>query len=395
MIVPDRQHSASRTAFLVVGLSAALLVSCESKPKPSQPPASRPEAVAPAKAAEPAELPLPLIPAAAKLQPARPLGSPTGTFIDRAEGADIRLVSYNVLWNNVFPEISPANADKFVRLIRALNPDILALQEIGVTGWMLRENSDTRDWRTQDCVHILNAISPLPGGASWHGFKGQDNVILSKYPLKMTRTSMAPRGERDQAIALVDLPDERYGIDLYLLNNHYKCCDPERFDAVRQQQSDAIVAWLRDARTPGGEIDLPAYTPFAVLGDLNIVGSFQPVQTLIDGDIQDEGRYGDDFPLDWDDTALADLHPLHNVAGPDDYTWRNDKRRYAPGRIDFVIYTDSVLEAVHSFVLNTTTMTDADLAAAGLQRRDVCADTENEGFDHLPLVVDFRITAGR
>ena len=59
-------------------------------------------------------------------------------------------------------------------------------------------------------------------------------------------------------MCLVDLPDDRFSNDLYVMNNHYKCCGG--FDARRQEQSDALVNWQRDARTPGGFITLPAGT---------------------------------------------------------------------------------------------------------------------------------------
>lgn len=383
------------------GLALIVLLGCEQKPaaapaKPAetnhQSTLAAPATAAPA--APPAWTP-PAIPPGAETPPVRPRGAPTGTFVDRAADADFRLVSYNVLWNSIFVEVNPVNAARFVRVMRALDPDIVALQEIGVTSWMRAQNPDVREWSEQDVVHVLNAILPLEGGGSWHAHRAFDNVIVSRWPLSLMRTDTEPPGERVQAIALVDLPDERFVIDFYVFNNHYKCCGGEENDPRRQQQSDAIIAWIRDARTPGGHLDLPAHTGLAVVGDLNIVGGFQPVQTLLDGDIQNEARYGADFAPDWDDSALTDLHPRHNGDGTDDYTWRNDNDQWDPGRLDFIIYSDSVLEARHSFVLNTTTMSDEDLAAAGLERLDVTVDATGAEFDHLPLVVDFRVTVER
>lgn len=54
----------------------------------------------------------------------------TGTFIDRQLPSDLRVVSYNVYWDTIFPAISPVQAAKFERVINALKPDILHLQEI-------------------------------------------------------------------------------------------------------------------------------------------------------------------------------------------------------------------------------------------------------------------------
>ena len=387
----------------VVGVSVLtlLLAACDSKPStpPVQPAApnveqtaapEKPVAEKPAPTAAPAKLPPPAIPAAAKLAPAQ-VGQPTGTFIDRPAGADVRLVSFNILWNNIFVETNAQNADRFVRIMRALNPDVLALQEIGVTSWMLKDNPNARHWNADDVAYLMDTILPLANGAHWQAFMGSDCVLVSRYPLKMTATETIPAGERDLAMALVDLPDAQFGIDLYVLDNHFKCCDPAKNDVRRQEQADSIVAWLRDAREPGGHIDLPAGTGMVVCGDLNLVGSFQPAQTLIDGNIEDEQKYGADSPPDWDGTALTDAHPLHNIIGPDDYTWRNDDDKYDPGRIDFIFYTDSVLNAVKTFALDTLNMSDEDLHAAGLEKLDVATDATGHDIDHYPLVVDFEV----
>ncbi len=366
--------------FCGVCMSALLVGACESK----QPTATT------TSARQPSWTP-PMVPDAVTQVAHEELAAPTGTFLDRHPETDLRLVSYNVLWNSIFFEVSEENASKFVRVMRALNPDIIALQEIGWRDFLADQGQEERRWGERDVVHLLNAVLPLPDGQTWYAHKGSDNVIASRYPLEMEATSTEPRGDRAQAMALVDLPDRAFGFDFYIMNNHYKCCGGEDNDPRRQKQSDAIVAWIRDARTAGGEIDLPVGTAIAVVGDLNIVGGFQPVETLVTGDIVDEATYGADFAPDWDATGMVDLHPLHNVTGPDDYTWRNDNDQWDPGRLDYIIYTDSMLEAVKALVLNTTLMDEATLAAAGLEKLDVTVDDEGRHFDHLPLVVDFKV----
>jgi endonuclease/exonuclease/phosphatase family metal-dependent hydrolase len=311
----------------------------------------------------------------------------TGTFIDRQLPTDLRVVSYNVLWDTIFPDRDAAQAAKFERVVSSLDADILNLQEIGdpFCGCTPKTAADVQG--------LLNTIAPLDGGETWHVHKGSDAVIASKYPLSMLQTTTIPEGDRSQAIALVDLPDAQFDSDFYFMNNHYKCCGNVggSEDAQRQKQSDAIVNWLRDARTPGGAVNLPPGTPFAVVGDLNIVGGLQPLNTLIDGNIIDESTYGPDSLPDWDGSSLADLHPLHNATGPDDYTWRNDNSSFDPGRLDYVIYSDSALDVANMFVLNTVAMWPADRAATGLEQFDITVDDDGEVYDHLPLVVDFRL----
>jgi len=211
----------------------------------------------------------------------------------------------------------------------------------------------------------------------------------------MQRNITSPVGDRRQAIALVDLPDAHYASDFYFLNNHYKCCGGvgSEEDGRRQRQSDSIVNWLRDARTPGGAVDLAPGTPFAVVGDLNLVGGTQPLDTLVDGNIIDELRYGVDSAPDWDGSPLTDARPKHNVTGSSDYTWRNDNSRFAPGVLDVVVYSDSALDVPKQFVLNTVDMTSAERAATGLQVNDITVDGSGRNYDHLPVVVDFRVFA--
>lgn len=63
-----------------------------------------------------------------------------------------------------------------------------------------------------------------------------------------------------------------------------------------------------------------------VIGDLNMVGGPQPLDTLLNGDIVDESTYGADSSPDWDGSALTDAHPLHNAAVTADYTWQMTTR---------------------------------------------------------------------
>jgi hypothetical protein len=192
------------------------------------------------------------------------------------------------------------------------------------------------------------------------------------------------------AIGLVNLPDDQFPSDFYVMNNHYKCCgsNGSSEDLRRQQQSDANVAWLRDARNPGGSVNLAPGTPFAVVGDLNLVGGPGPLDTLLTGNISNEARYGVDSPPDWDGTLITDAAPVHNGTGSTNYTWRSSG---STSRLDYIIYSDSALDAGNKFVLNTVSMTGADRTATGLQQYDTAQGNSSTYFDHLPVVVDFRL----
>ena len=314
-----------------------------------------------------------------------PLAAQTGTFVDRQLPTDLRVMSYNVYLDTIFPDVNRPEADpntpaKFARLVNAMDPDILNLQEV------------YRD--VPDVEELMNNIAPLASG-SWYVHEGRANMIVSKYPLSMKRINTVPAASnRHFALALVNLPDEQYGADFYITNNHYLCCGTAggSQDVARQRQSDANINWLRDARTPGDAIDLPPGTPIAVVGDLNLVGLHGPLDTLISGDIFDEATFGPDSPPDWDGSTFADAHPLHNGTGPDDDTLRSGvDPEVSKKRIDFVLYSDSALDVGNSFVLNTVEMSPVELSATGLQATDVVLNSTTWNYDHLPVVVDFRV----
>lgn len=312
----------------------------------------------------------------------------TGTFLDRLHPSDLRVASYNVNWDSIFPDDDPNNSSlrccnktaEFRRLIAAIQPDIMCLQEI----------NSARP--AQNVADIFDSTLPLPDGQHWFSAIGYSNVIISRWPLSMVRALTTPPGERPQCMALVDLPNAAFPKDLYIMNEHFKCCSSPIDDTLRQRQADAIVNWLRDARTAGGFINLPAGTPLLVIGDLNIVGSLNPLNTVLCGDIADNAAFGPDSPPDWDATCAADAHPLHNLVGPDDYTWRDDASAFPPGRLDFAIYSDSILNIARKLLINTTSMSAADRAATGLLENDVVL-TPPGGFDHLPMVIDFRFNS--
>jgi endonuclease/exonuclease/phosphatase family metal-dependent hydrolase len=309
---------------------------------------------------------------------ASPLAAQTGTFIDRWDATDLRVVSYNIHLDDMFPDDNPTIAAKFARVMQALKPDIINLQEI--------YNHDAAQTAAR-----MNTVLPLGNGATWFAYQSFDNVLVSKYPLSMQRPFPIPfPSSTSYAMALVDLPNAQFNTDFYFMNSHFKCCSDQGYEeARRQEQADALANAMRDARTPGeGVINLPAGTPMAVVGDLNLVQTLNPLNTLLTGDIVNEDIYGADSPPDWDGTALADARPVHNGSGTVDWTYRSGS--FPPSRLDYVLYTDSVVGTANKFLLNTVTMTPAQLAANGLLQYDVTLTTSMTNYDHIPVVVDFR-----
>ena len=281
----------------------------------------------------------------------------------------LRLMTYNVGGNFI------ANArmdDAFARILSHVSPDIFIFQEF-----------------------ISIVASQLPGrleallGGTWYIFGGMKSgiyqtMIASRYPLALTsQDTLPPSGVRGMTAALVDLPQEKFPTDLYLMGFHLQCCDSPDFQAQRQRAADAAMAWIRDAKTKGGQISLPLKVPMILTGDFNFVGGLGPETTFATGNIKDEILFGPDVSPDWDNSDLKDLLPRDLNTGKIN-TW--------PGsttdpdiRYDRFYYTDSVLPSARGFVLNTMNFSEEQLTEASLQKADTVFAS-----DHLPVVMEIR-----
>ena len=125
------------------------------------------------------------------------------------------------------------------------------------------------------------------------------------------------------------------------------------------------MAFHRDAMTAGGALDVPEGTPILFGGDLNMVGLEAPIYTLESGDIFDEDEYGPDFAPDWDGTGMLQVAAVQADRAMD-YTWRNDNGSYMPGKLDYALVSDGVLEVTRAFGLQTSDMTGARLGDLSL-----------------------------
>ena len=266
----------------------------------------------------------------------------------------LRVLSYNVWNDGLFDD---ARLPSFARILTAIKPDIIGFQEI----------DDYTAEQTAARVDSIRSLAEKP----WYHSKVGDNVALSKYPITETFDV------EGNGVFLIDL---RPHDSLLLIVAHTPCCDK---NTERQYEIDAMMAFVRDAKAPGGRLDLEPDTPILVIGDMNLVGDVRQLRTLLTGDIVNRDRFGTPFAPDWDGTPLADLSP-HQTELPVTYTWYRDRSTFTPGRLDFILYTDSVLDVGNRFILFTCEMSSDSLTAYGLQLEDVI-----KASDHLPVVGDF------
>jgi endonuclease/exonuclease/phosphatase family metal-dependent hydrolase len=145
---------------------------------------------------------------------------------------------------------------------------------------------------------------------------------------------------------------------------HLKCCGTagSAEDKTRMAQAAKINETWRSALARDG-------SKVRVLGgDLNLVGSRAPLETLLAG-------------LDSDGSALAVANPqiLGDAA---ELTWRDGKTEFPPGRLDYIAYSGATAEVAQAFVVDTGRFSAKALASMGLDSDDTGAS------DHLPVVVD-------
>ncbi|MHC4317856.1 MAG: endonuclease/exonuclease/phosphatase family protein [Planctomycetota bacterium] len=272
----------------------------------------------------------------------------------REQPDDLRVITFNVLQDG------PWDGDdqpRFERLVTAADPDIICFQEI-------------YDHSPAEAAALVGSWLP---GSTWSAVGNTDCKTVTRLPI----LDSWPVG--NELAALIDA-QVALGSELLVINAHLPCCSN---DSGRQNAADEIMAFVRDARTPGGQLDLSPDAPIVITGDLNLVGLARQLETLLTGDISDEGTYGPDFAPDWDGTDLLDVIAQQTEKRMG-YTWRNDWSSFWPGRLDFIIATDSVAEVGNRFILYTPEMSPGERAANGLLADDSYAS------DHLLLAADLQ-----
>jgi exonuclease III len=271
----------------------------------------------------------------------------------------MRLMTYNVHFDDLWDSY---NSSRFHRILDAIDPDVIAFQEI----------------YNHSAASTANLMESWLGG-NWDATKFNDLIVCTRGTIIDTWYVVDDRAGAYLLSPLGDLTENLLVIDL-----HLKCC--AYGDSAREYQCDAIMDFIRDAKTPGGEIDISPETPIIITGDTNFVGSSRALGTLLTGDIVDEATHGADFAPDWDDTDFTDL--ISRVpAHPSGYTWYNGWSNFWPSRLDLIIYSDSNISVGNHGVLQTTFLPDDFLTANGLQRYD-----SNDASDHLPHYADFQVT---
>lgn len=274
--------------------------------------------------------------------------------LDIDPSATFRFMTYNIENDQLF---EPFRKQNFRRIFQAINPDVIALQEV-------------RDFNSSETMALIEEFLP---GTWYHKKHGFDIVTISRYPINYSENI------NGNAAFYLDVN----GKEILLVNCHLPCCDN---NTDRQGEVDGIMRYIREARDGNEDYPLSEDTPIIIAGDMNFVGNNDQPNTFLTGDIFSNGTYGVDFIPDWDGTNLEELD-ASSTGTLSNFTWVNPFGSFFPGKLDWVFYTGSQMKVQNSFALWTAAMTTAELDEYELSSGDIL-----NAADHLPVVADFNFS---
>lgn len=277
--------------------------------------------------------------------------------LGRADAGDIRILSHNVL--NTQPAFNP---DPFTRILQSMQPDIVSWQE-------LRPNT----WTPEEARQFVEAALPLSPGEQWFAAGFNDNVTITRFPILNQSNSDG------NLIVHIDLPNDRADTDLLIFNVHTPCCSNE---AGRDVEHDRISATWRDFIDGVGPFAVDPDVAVVMMGDFNMVGFVRQLITLRDGVLIDNGTFGVDFSPGRDLGSLVNVRARHTHTA-DIFTWFNPPSSFAPGKLDYILFSSDAATLKRNFTLKTDEIPAGELTAAGLQAGDSSAS------DHLVMIADF------
>ncbi len=262
----------------------------------------------------------------------------------RRRSDSIRVMSHNVLRSS--PEQNPG---PFARLITAVDPDVVLIQE-----WDA-DAETIASWFEQNVGARWNVIAHEDQGVAIAA-RGMIDALLDE-PIQIDGSSRSARA----ILGLVRTPLR----DTIVASVHLKCCGgaDSSEDQTRLAEANAINEAFARRAPDGDKLRI-------IAGDINLVGTLPPLDAL---------RVGID--TDRTDLRVAAAAVLGDAIVT---TWRDPTGPFTPGRLDYLVYSDAQADMLHAFVLDTELLSANELASLGLESGDSLAS------DHLPLVVDLR-----
>ena len=283
------------------------------------------------------------------------------------------------------------NQDAFRRVVAALAPDILLLDEIHFTVTPEDLARFTRDlagegggwtwWLASGGGRQRTAVGA--GGREVRGEGGMGRIGYPSGALErwlaevgdepevpgMAPPSVLARAEAEGGLSATGAWVTVGGRDVLFVPVDLQSAgyDGSPRDRLRELQArtlnEAIAAALADR--PGAGL--------VVAGDLNVVGSARPLDELRRG-LGVGGR----------DLDVARLERLrHRSLATWRSTWGEDP--FSPGRLDYLLYRGAVLRVERAFLFDAADLSEGARETLGI------LESDTQKSDHLPLVVDFGV----
>ena len=257
----------------------------------------------------------------------------------------VRVMSANVLFSSPLE-----NSDPFARVLGAIEPDVILYQE-----WFNTPIEDVQGWLNTHAGSGWNVHMP--------DSKAGVAIATRKKIIQTYDAVLPPSGEGRPARAAAALIETDMG-ELLAISVHLKCCGSagSEEDIKRIEQAQAINGFVRSVRLkhPNAQV--------VIAGDFNLVGSREPLEVLA----KNLGKKGG---------GLTASQPLH-LGDSTMVTWNDEKSRFSPGRLDWMLYDDSMSDIADAFIVDTRVLSEQSLKDAGLDADD------SKASDHLPIVID-------
>lgn len=255
-----------------------------------------------------------------------------------------------VLAQNVLFSAPLTNPDAFRRTILAIDPDVILFQE-----WFNTPQATIQTWVTTNLGQGWAVIAPDAD---------EGVAVATRLPVIETIAELPADSGPGRNARFVGAVVESAAGPIIVGSLHLKCCGGANSseDRRRIDEARAINAALADALTRHPDAGL------AIGGDYNLVGTRAPLEILAAG-LATDG---------------ADLTPVETITlgDPAAVTWVDEKSRFSPGRLDWILTDPARNPTLRSFTLDTRRLAPAALTRLGLQAQD------SRASDHLPIVVD-------
>ena len=268
---------------------------------------------------------------------------PTTPFSFEKKG-DIRVVSWNVQFGNLLDD-----TERSSRILKALQPDVLLLQELD------------GDDNSNALGEFLSTVLEGPWSIGFSKVSGTERHqrLVSAIATRFNAFDSSVRplsNSKNKPLRAVVCGTETSSGPATFISLHLRCCGGPtgEAEAERQEQAKKVRLILESITS----------NTFIVAGDWNLVGTMKPLEIVKSSDF-----------------AIVDAFQPDGVLNA---TWSDTTSSFTPGRLDWMLYSPKTLEANQSFVLDTK-----DLDSNTLLAHDLLAEDTAELSDHLPLVADF------